>query len=501
MSLVNMANQRLSFKFLPQIPLLPQPHQSLTTGSLADTALSHSLLAINSTLETCLTPNTIPLNAPLTSIKYLLDDISSLRGHDEKWSLLAKSALVVYARAVETLICVTVPLQDAEWYWEAVIRSPRNRLFYMLQTAPIRFFRFFQTLNPTSTFLSYFSTASVRQTFSSSILDSLSILDRIKLEADVNFRAVVDLKRSQAISIGILTSRCFTFEKAIKLDLASSIHQMRQVISRQDDSLSSNSDSKSYSSDSDSDECEHLATELINIITCLATFSQSTLHNARPFTKPSTLTRYWPAFLGLALSASKILHLLTHRQTAIKTWIAESFETITGFWYNWVIEPLNQIFHTLRQDSAITLTSQKSLASDVASLERMVLDFCSASGESAEVVRNAVRQGDLSAVLKVYESEMKSPVLNAVKGNLIRALLIQLQKTKVDVETAMDGIDRLLKSQELVFGLVGVAPGLLIVYGTASWIRGWGSGKPTRSEQILKRIFKKLRQVPDIYTN
>jgi nuclear-control-of-ATPase protein 2 len=63
-----------------------------------------------------------------------------------------------------------------------------------------------------------------------------------------------------------------------------------------------------------------------------------------------------------------------------------------------------------------------------------------------------VREGDLTPVLMAYEKDMKKPFFGAVKGNLIRALLIQIQKTKVDVEVAMGGIDSLLKSQELVFG-------------------------------------------------
>ena len=42
--------------------------------------------------------------------------------------------------------------------------------------------------------------------------------------------------------------------------------------------------------------------------------------------------------------------------------------------------------------------------------------------------------------------------MGTIRGNLVRALLIQVQKTKVDVELAVSGIDALLKSQELVFG-------------------------------------------------
>ena len=49
-----------------------------------------------------------------------------------------------------------------------------------------------------------------------------------------------------------------------------------------------------------------------------------------------------------------------------------------------------------------------------------------------------------------------------MRGNLIRALLIQVQKTKVDVEIAMGGIDSLLKSQELLIGFISLTPGLLV---------------------------------------
>ena len=67
-------------------------------------------------------------------------------------------------------------------------------------------------------------------------------------------------------------------------------------------------------------------------------------------------------------------------------------------------------------------------------------------------LRRSVHEGDLTPVLKAYEKDMQSPFMGTVRGNLIRTLLIQVQKTKVDVEVALGGIDSMLKSQELVFG-------------------------------------------------
>lgn len=63
-----------------------------------------------------------------------------------------------------------------------------------------------------------------------------------------------------------------------------------------------------------------------------------------------------------------------------------------------------------------------------------------------------------------------------------RSLLIQVQKVKVDVALAMDGIEKMLKSQQLTFGFVGVAPSMLILVAFGKWVRGM-----TRSDGGAKR--------------
>jgi nuclear-control-of-ATPase protein 2 len=42
-----------------------------------------------------------------------------------------------------------------------------------------------------------------------------------------------------------------------------------------------------------------------------------------------------------------------------------------------------------------------------------------------------IREGDLTAVMQVYENDIKSPLKSAISGTLVRTLLIQIQKTKV----------------------------------------------------------------------
>ncbi|EGC45496.1 conserved hypothetical protein [Histoplasma capsulatum var. duboisii H88] len=178
---------------------------------------------------------------------------------------------------------------------------------------------------------------------------------------------------------------------------------------------------------------------------------------------PSRIIRYWIPVSILFFSLGTILNTLTNRRVEIWTWISELGSTMVDFWANWVIDPLRRLIGTIRHDetSEVAIMSKHSLQADRASLERMVVDFATdVSGHKSwtqaeiDVLRSEVKEGDLTPVLKAYERDLKNPFFGTVRGDLIRALLIQIQKTKVDVEIAIGGIDALLKSQELVFGAV-----------------------------------------------
>ena len=180
--------------------------------------------------------------------------------------------------------------------------------------------------------------------------------------------------------------------------------------------------------------------------------------------RPSRIIRYWLLVVALLLSSSTLLRVFVHRKADIIIWIRELGATSIDFWYNWVVEPVKKVIATIRHDegSEIAIMSRESLQGDRASLERMVVDFArdnpdSGTGASPNdtdllTIRAKVREGDLTPVLRVYEEDLRRPFIGTIRGDLVRALLIQIQKTKVDVEVALGGIDALLKSQELVFG-------------------------------------------------
>lgn len=190
--------------------------------------------------------------------------------------------------------------------------------------------------------------------------------------------------------------------------------------------------------------------------------------------RPSRLVRYWLPAVTLIASSSTILRILFRRQDDIINWIRELGKTTRDFYLNWVVEPVRKIIATIRHDtnSEIALMSRDSLKADRDSLERMVVDFAldkpdiavgasTITESQVAEIQAKVREGDVTPILKAYEKDLRQPFVGAVRGDLVRALLIQIQKTKVDLEVAISGIDALLRSQELVFGFVGLTPGVL----------------------------------------
>lgn len=64
--------------------------------------------------------------------------------------------------------------------------------------------------------------------------------------------------------------------------------------------------------------------------------------------------------------------------------------------------------------------------------------------------------------MRTYESELKHPIRNMINGQLARALLIQVQKLKVDTESAMLELDQILRANELNVALIAAIPAILV---------------------------------------
>lgn len=73
--------------------------------------------------------------------------------------------------------------------------------------------------------------------------------------------------------------------------------------------------------------------------------------------------------------------------------------------------------------------------------------------------------------MTAYEHGLTKPFRGVLSGVLVRSLLIQVQKLKVDAGIAMLELDTVLRSQELTLALIAALPALALVGSVASGVR------------------------------
>lgn len=427
---------------------------------------------------------------------------------DYLWLVAAKAAVQASGLVMHTLLNQTIQLHDEVSYWNEVLGSVWYSGLYAAQTSPVRLWHWSKDIysvhDAHTGQMSLASSVAARwarfyQIARSRVralsghpiqLNLSSPIQSCRSEVRQKRDALVAMKDVHASSLGFLMERWHTLQKEDSATVDSSRSRRRwqamvsvtvlttETILQLSTAQSSATEfeqhvlatiDKEMAStqtriDSASVQPIHLIQRLVHLLQAqLPRHTASMSAFIGDHGRPSRVTRYWLPVLTAILSSSTSLRFLLHRQDEIIQWIVNIGSTIIDFGSNWVVDPIHKLIGTIRHDekSEIAIMSKNSLVADRASLERMVIDFVrdrpdsgggNLSGGSATAIANAVKDGDLTPVLKAYERDLRSPFVGTVRGDLVRALLIQVQKTKVDVEIAISGIDALLKSQELVFG-------------------------------------------------
>ncbi|KIM45835.1 hypothetical protein M413DRAFT_440881 [Hebeloma cylindrosporum] len=228
--------------------------------------------------------------------------------------------------------------------------------------------------------------------------------------------------------------------------------------------------------------------------------------------RPSSLTRLWPSLLFFPPLSLYIYTSRTSWVPALVDMARDAKETVHGFVRGWLVEPLVDVLKTVRTGGkGEVLVREEGVVADLESLKRMTLslarDALNYTPSQLELLAEQVKTGDLTAVMQLYEEDIRTPLRSALRGTPVRNAFIQVQKAKVDIDQALSGIDRLLKSQELTFAFVGVAPALAVVWVVIGGLgrmwsvsrgRGsWGGKKKRRGVwERMRRIERLLIMQP-----
>jgi nuclear control of ATPase protein 2 len=435
--------------------------------------------------------------------------------HELELMLLSKATMQAYGQVLNTILNETIALQDHVWYWEDVISSRRQLGIYSLQTSPIRIWSWSFALTKDllsrrealsdgwSKFYALVRDAIRERSILGIKTQAISPLARVRNEIvqkqkelrllrDINSNALGVLLGEGLAQIEEAAQNLFSNADASSLlaadqvdNVPKSIALLEAVLSRAGDpsidmenfelQISSSTAQDEWSTPEDSSDSinnimpNDVSVRLQKILNVgLANYSKSFRQRLSECGRPSRLVRYWLPASATILASSTVLKLLLNRKESVISWIREIGETVLDFWTNWVVEPTRKVIGTIRHDegSEIALISKGSLQEDWESLEKMVVEFAIDNPESGSLsegqiqeIRDNIREGRLTPVLKAYEKDVQKPLFGVMRGRLIRELLIQIQKTKVDGAVALGGIDSLLKSQELVFRFVTVVPG------------------------------------------
>ncbi|XP_027938716.1 protein DGS1, mitochondrial [Vigna unguiculata] len=227
--------------------------------------------------------------------------------------------------------------------------------------------------------------------------------------------------------------------------------------------------------------------------------------------KPTKITQYWIHYTCGAVGLSVCsIWLLRHSRLVgssdLDNWIQEAKNSTIGFFKNHVEQPIlsirDELFETFRKrHQGIMELEEVQLTSN--SLHRMLLAF-SEQAKGQNIPANASDQEMLEIVMDRYEKELMHPIQNLLNGELVRAILIQVQKLKLDTETAMLELNQILRANEINFAVLTALPAFFLSLLLIMVVRAWfkqdtkaeGRGRVARIQrrllvaEIKKRIVR-----------
>ncbi|KAF9303607.1 Nuclear control of ATPase protein 2 [Mortierella antarctica] len=248
-------------------------------------------------------------------------------------------------------------------------------------------------------------------------------------------------------------------------------------------------------------DCSDMYSHLRDLIQVqIPHYVEQTENQSKQFYRPSWLTRVWIPIVISYFGLKYGIQYISEHRADLDEMLEEGWDTAKRFMLDWIWEPSIRITNIIRHtddQGSLQMLGNESLKSDIASLERMVLNFgkehYKMGSDQLASLSKAVQNGDISVVMRAYEQELKA---RAISGNLVQTLLIQIQKTKVDVEVAMAALDKLLKANELNFAFLAVGPSLLLLWAVSSQAKSLWQKVAGRNLGVVSiQMRNSLRQV------
>lgn len=131
-----------------------------------------------------------------------------------------------------------------------------------------------------------------------------------------------------------------------------------------------------------------------------------------------------------------------------------------------VYKPLRAFYKQIFRDD-VESGSEDSVALARSTLREMLIDFTERNLSEVDGAMELAEEGSMKAVMDIFVEQAANPIRNSVLGSLGPAILLQVQKLKLDVEELMMKSKQMLRAQELNLALVALVPSLVVVASLA----------------------------------
>lgn len=221
-------------------------------------------------------------------------------------------------------------------------------------------------------------------------------------------------------------------------------------------------------------------------------------HYRRPRKAARLWVQYTAAGVGMAVVSSWLIrHSRLSGSSDLERWVKEGKDAAVTFYQEHALAPLMQI----RDDVLQTFRRRPSGSAEAdvvhltaESLRRMLLEFAQ-QVSSAEVKQPISDKELMEIMMSKYEKEVTHPLQSLVGGELARAMLIQVQKLKLDIETALLELDQILRANEINFAVLAALPALLVTTGLVSLVRQFSLYQQGRGREGRGRAAHLIRRM------
>ncbi|CAF0983277.1 unnamed protein product [Adineta ricciae] len=247
-------------------------------------------------------------------------------------------------------------------------------------------------------------------------------------------------------------------------------------------------------------------------------FRSKLIEKIHLYRRPTHLKRYLPYYIGFTAIGMFIIYKVYTNKTGIYNYITTTYESLKFFLNEHLVAPLKTIYtstfeshssESAYENSQLNYTNSKKI------LEEMLEEYGRQHAGTLAQVNNVsveeflatlnerARNEDMNVVMKNYQQELNSPIRSALLGDLIKGILIQVQKVKVDGEGLIIQIDQLMKQNQINFSLLATIPAILIITFVFVATKNVISDRLINQRKfdlttLREQIIRKLREVEHI---